>query len=159
MTPSSSIRRSRAVRMSRGAPVLAAISLNRLTPRTSSRMTSSDHFSPMTSSAPATEQCRGFAVRVAGVTPTVCHRGLAIQTYSAKVASRELENPTDSPEAVMTAAPLERARANHANHARTAGVDIAEHAADKLARLAPSYDGIEFMRAIKRGDLPVPPIA
>ena len=57
----------------------------------------------------------------------------------------------------MTAVPLERAGAKHA---RTAGgIDIAEHAADKLARLAPSYDGIEFMRAIKRGDLPVPPIA
>ena len=42
--------------MSRGAPVFAAISLNRLTPRTSSRMTSSDHFSPITSSAAAIEQ-------------------------------------------------------------------------------------------------------
>lgn len=57
----------------------------------------------------------------------------------------------------MTAIPIERARTHRAGTA--GGLDIVEHAADKLARLAPSYDGIEFMRAIKRGDLPVPPIA
>lgn len=57
----------------------------------------------------------------------------------------------------MTAVPIERARSYDAG--TVGGLDIVEHAADKLARLAPYYDGIEFMRAIKRGDLPVPPIA
>lgn len=57
----------------------------------------------------------------------------------------------------MTAVPIERARSGEAGTA--GGLDIVEHAADKLARLAPHYDGIEFMRSIKRGDLPVPPIA
>lgn len=57
----------------------------------------------------------------------------------------------------MTAIPIEHARAYRS--ATSGGQEIVEHAADKLARLAPSYDGIEFMRAIKRGDLPVPPIA
>jgi uncharacterized protein (TIGR00369 family) len=57
----------------------------------------------------------------------------------------------------VTAIPIERARAYDAGTA--AGLDIVEHAADQLARLASSYDGIEFMRAIKRGELPAPPIA
>jgi acyl-coenzyme A thioesterase PaaI-like protein len=36
---------------------------------------------------------------------------------------------------------------------------IAEHAADRLARLGREYDGIEFLRAIASGELPPPPIA
>lgn len=36
---------------------------------------------------------------------------------------------------------------------------VVEHAAYKLARLAPSYDGIAFLEAIRDGELPVPPIA
>lgn len=36
---------------------------------------------------------------------------------------------------------------------------IVEPAADKLARLAPHYDGLEFLAAIKSGELPPPPIA
>jgi uncharacterized protein (TIGR00369 family) len=40
-----------------------------------------------------------------------------------------------------------------------AAQEIVEHAAERLARLAPHYDGMEFMRAIKRGELPAPPIA
>ena len=38
-------------------------------------------------------------------------------------------------------------------------VDIRELAAHKLARLAPEYDGLAFLDAIKRGELPPPPIA
>src|SRR3954447_19220788 len=97
-TPTSSSLRSRAVRMSRGAPVLAAMSLNRRTPRTSSRITSNDHFSPTTSRAEAIEQRRGEAAReeaarddavvggfgaeVAEVTPRAWHKGLAFPTHS-----------------------------------------------------------------------------
>lgn len=36
---------------------------------------------------------------------------------------------------------------------------IREHAAYKLARLAPHYDGIAFLDAIRRGELPPAPIA
>jgi uncharacterized protein (TIGR00369 family) len=36
---------------------------------------------------------------------------------------------------------------------------IAEHAADRLARLGRESDGIEFLREIQRGDLPAPPVA
>ena len=36
---------------------------------------------------------------------------------------------------------------------------ITEPAAFKLARLAPTYDGIAFLTAIKDGELPPPPIA
>ncbi|HVT64643.1 MAG TPA: PaaI family thioesterase [Mycobacteriales bacterium] len=36
---------------------------------------------------------------------------------------------------------------------------IAEHAADRLARLGREYDGIEFLRAIATGELPSPPVA
>jgi uncharacterized protein (TIGR00369 family) len=44
--------------------------------------------------------------------------------------------------------------------ARTASVsDIVEPAAYKLARLAPHYDGIDFLEAIRRGELPPAPIA
>jgi uncharacterized protein (TIGR00369 family) len=39
------------------------------------------------------------------------------------------------------------------------GSGIREHAADKLARLAPYYDGLSFLRAIKSGELPPAPIA
>src|SRR4051812_23740543 len=107
-TPTSSSLRSRAVRMSRGAPVLAAMSLNRRTPRTSSRITSNDHFSPTTSRAEAIEHRRGEAAReeaareeaareeaarddpvvggfgaeVAEVTPRAWHKGLAFPTHS-----------------------------------------------------------------------------
>src|SRR3954465_379195 len=81
--------------MSRGAPVLAAMSLNRREPRNSSRITSSDHFSPTTSSADAIEQRRGVAVRaVAGVTGTASHTELANPTHSVMVAPGGLEIPT-----------------------------------------------------------------
>src|SRR3954470_18284540 len=66
--------------MSRGAPVLAAMSLNRRTPRNSSRTTSKDHFSPTTSSAPAIEHRLGVAVRVAAVTPAALHKEFANPT-------------------------------------------------------------------------------
>ena len=36
---------------------------------------------------------------------------------------------------------------------------IREHAADKLARRAPHYDGLSFLQAIKDGELPPAPIA
>ena len=36
---------------------------------------------------------------------------------------------------------------------------IVEPVADKLGRLAPLYDGIDFLRAIQRGELPPPPVA
>lgn len=36
---------------------------------------------------------------------------------------------------------------------------IRESTAHRLARLAPQYDGLEFLAAIKRGELPPPPIA
>ncbi|HVS67133.1 MAG TPA: PaaI family thioesterase [Mycobacteriales bacterium] len=36
---------------------------------------------------------------------------------------------------------------------------IAEHAADRLARLGRDYEGIDFLRAIAAGELPPPPIA
>jgi uncharacterized protein (TIGR00369 family) len=40
-----------------------------------------------------------------------------------------------------------------------AGLGIVEPAAGKLGRLAPLYDGIDFLRAIKDGELPAPPLA
>jgi uncharacterized protein (TIGR00369 family) len=40
-----------------------------------------------------------------------------------------------------------------------AGLGIVEPVADKLGRLAPLYDGIDFLRAIQDGDLPAPPVA
>lgn len=40
-----------------------------------------------------------------------------------------------------------------------AGLNLVEHAADKLARLGRHYDGAGFLEAIKRGELPAPPIA
>jgi uncharacterized protein (TIGR00369 family) len=40
-----------------------------------------------------------------------------------------------------------------------AGLGIVEPAADKLGRLAPLYDGIDFLRAIQKGELPPPPVA
>src|SRR3954452_19025445 len=46
------------------------MALKRCTPRISSRTTSSDHFSPITSSAPATEQIRGAASRTGVLTGT-----------------------------------------------------------------------------------------
>jgi uncharacterized protein (TIGR00369 family) len=36
---------------------------------------------------------------------------------------------------------------------------IAEHPADRLARLAREYDGLEFLHEIADGELPAPPIA
>jgi uncharacterized protein (TIGR00369 family) len=39
------------------------------------------------------------------------------------------------------------------------GLGIVEPAADKLGRLAPLYDGIDFLRAIRDGELPPPPVA
>ncbi|MGN6474125.1 MAG: PaaI family thioesterase [Mycobacteriales bacterium] len=36
---------------------------------------------------------------------------------------------------------------------------IAEHSADRLARLARGYDGLEFLHEIADGELPPPPIA
>jgi len=39
------------------------------------------------------------------------------------------------------------------------GLRVVEPAADKLARLAPHYAGVDFLRAIQSGELPAPPIA
>jgi uncharacterized protein (TIGR00369 family) len=39
-----------------------------------------------------------------------------------------------------------------------APVDTVEHPAHLLARLAPQYDGLAFLEAIRAGDLPAPPI-
>ncbi len=58
--------RRRAARMSRLAPVPAAISSNRRCPRTISRSTNSDHFSPTTSKALAMEQLRPFVAVISG---------------------------------------------------------------------------------------------
>src|ERR1700759_554720 len=55
---------SRAVRVSRGAPVRRTISSNRRLPRKTSRSASSAHFSPMTSRVRAIEQVRGRAVAI-----------------------------------------------------------------------------------------------
>src|SRR5436190_22854395 len=74
------------------------MSLKRRLPRNSSRMTSSDHFSPTTSRAEATEQRRGVAVRVAGLTAqSVAHRvGKSNRTaYGSRDAG--LETPTEDP--------------------------------------------------------------
>ena len=49
-------------------------------------------------------------------------------------------------------------RPDLATRARSAP-GIREHAADKLARLAPHYDGLSFLRAIQDGELPPAPIA
>jgi uncharacterized protein (TIGR00369 family) len=46
----------------------------------------------------------------------------------------------------MTALPIERPHSS-------------EHAADRLGRLAPSYDGLAMLEAIRAGELPPPPIA
>ena len=55
----------------------------------------------------------------------------------------------------MTAMPAE-----HLSLAPTvAGLGIVEPVADKLGRLAPLYDGIDFLRAIQDGELPPPPVA
>jgi uncharacterized protein (TIGR00369 family) len=53
----------------------------------------------------------------------------------------------------MTALPIERS----APAARD--LRIVEHAADKLGRLAPHYDGLAMLEAIRTGELPPPPIA
>ncbi|WNI18823.1 SDR family NAD(P)-dependent oxidoreductase [Streptomyces sp. ITFR-21] len=58
-SPAASSLRSRGARVSRGAPVLVRMSLNRLTPKPSLRSTSRIHRSPTTSSASAMEQTRG----------------------------------------------------------------------------------------------------
>src|SRR3954464_1013883 len=162
MTPCSSRRRSRAVRMSRGAPVLAAMSLKRRLPRNSSRTTSSDHFSPTTSRAAATEQRRGVTVRVAGVTTTVWHSRLANPTYWGYGASRSLgwkpqPGPSPSRRHQMTALPIEGmdSTGSHADVAATSGgLGVVEHPAYKLGRLAPHYDGLAFLEAIRSGALP-----
>ena len=39
------------------------------------------------------------------------------------------------------------------------GLRVVEHPADKLARLAPDYDGLAMLEAIRSGELPPPPIA
>ncbi|HET7310873.1 MAG TPA: PaaI family thioesterase [Mycobacteriales bacterium] len=36
---------------------------------------------------------------------------------------------------------------------------VVEPIADRLARLAPTYDGMDFLRAIQNGELPPPPVA
>jgi uncharacterized protein (TIGR00369 family) len=43
--------------------------------------------------------------------------------------------------------------------ATVGGLGVVEPVADKLGRLAPLYDGVDFLRAIKDGELPPPPIA
>lgn len=53
----------------------------------------------------------------------------------------------------MTA--LQTERADQAQ----APLALVEHPADKLARLARHYDGVDFLEAIKSGELPAPPIA
>src|SRR4051794_4895421 len=137
MTPSSSSRRSRAVRMSRGAPVLAAMSLNRRTPRNSSRTTSSDHFSPTTSRAPAIEHRRGVVVRVSVVTPAAWHKEFANPTdlgYGPRSTAGWKYQPTHNPLKEDHVTVLEQ----------KTSPGITEPAAYKLARLAAHYDGIDF---------------
>src|SRR5687768_9584473 len=82
MTPAASRVRSRAVRMSRDAPVLRAMASNLRLPKLISRMASIAHFSPTTWSALASEQ--GLPGLVA-VTPQGCHIQL---TAATGVASR-----------------------------------------------------------------------
>ena len=43
--------------------------------------------------------------------------------------------------------------------ATVGGVGIVEHPAHKLARVAPDYDGLALLEAIRSGELPPPPIA
>jgi len=57
----------------------------------------------------------------------------------------------------MTALPIERELAEEESSKR--GLSVVEHPAYKLGRLAPHYDGMAFLQAIKDGELPVPPIA
>ena len=71
------------------------------------------------------------------------------------VVRSELEIPTDSDErtAAMTALPAEPPAT------ATRHLGIVEPIADKLGRLAPLYDGVDFLRSIQRGELPPPPVA
>ena len=60
----------------------------------------------------------------------------------------------------MTALPVDHFAATHAGDGHTAtGIGIVEPVADRLGRLAPLYDGVDFLRAIKDGELPPPPVA
>jgi uncharacterized protein (TIGR00369 family) len=56
----------------------------------------------------------------------------------------------------MTALPVEHAE--RAEHTERAGLSVVEHPADKLGRLAPHYDGLAMLEAIRAGELPPPPI-
>jgi uncharacterized protein (TIGR00369 family) len=73
---------------------------------------------------------------------------------------------TRRPEATVTALPIERpepsrtaASARRTSSATAAGLGIVEHPADRLGRLAPHYDGLAMLEAIRDGELPPPPIA
>ena len=69
----------------------------------------------------------------------------------------------------MTALPIERpdsvqprlapAPAPAAADLAAVDVDVVEHPADMLGRLAPHYDGLAMLEAIRAGELPPPPIA
>ena len=66
----------------------------------------------------------------------------------------------------MTALPVERAeptrtaaRADRTPSATAGGLGLVEHPADRLGRLAPHYDGLAMLEAIRDGELPPPPIA
>ena len=58
----------------------------------------------------------------------------------------------------MTALPIERPDRPEPRPT-VAGLSVVEHPAYKLGRLAPHYDGMAFLEAIRDGALPVPPIA
>jgi uncharacterized protein (TIGR00369 family) len=63
----------------------------------------------------------------------------------------------------MTALPIERPEPRRTSRPpvapTAAGLGIVEHPADRLGRLAPVYDGLAMLEAIRSGELPPPPIA
>ena len=68
----------------------------------------------------------------------------------------------------MTALPVEHVEPSHDRPRRgatsvssptVAGLVVVEHPADRLGRLAPHYDGLALLEAIRDGELPPPPIA
>jgi uncharacterized protein (TIGR00369 family) len=72
-----------------------------------------------------------------------------------------LEKPTDPPVQASIALSPPEAPVTTLDHRSdpTATSSIHEPPAYKLARLAPTYDGLSFLQAIKDGDLPPAPIA
>jgi uncharacterized protein (TIGR00369 family) len=80
------------------------------------------------------------------------------------VSGTGLERPTEQlRRPTVTALPIHSHDRRAARTLRAApagsGNPVVEHPAYKLGRLAPTYDGLAFLEAIRSGELPVPPIA